>query len=41
MASRAAQVALAVLLVPVALVAAPVAAVADWLAWRATGRRPW
>ena len=41
MASRAAQVSLAVLLVPVALVAAPVAAVADWLVWRTTGRQPW
>lgn len=41
MASRAAQVAAAVLLVPVALVAAPLAAVADWLVWRVTGRLPW
>lgn len=41
MASRAAQVAAAVVLVPVALVAAPVAAIVDWLVWRATGRMPW
>ena len=41
MASRAAQVAAAVLLVPVVLVTAPLAAVADWLRWRVTGRLPW
>lgn len=41
MASRLLGLAALVLLGPVVTVAAALAALADWLRWRATGRLPW
>lgn len=41
MASRLLGLAAVVLLGPVVTVAAALAALADWLRWRVTGRRPW